>query len=51
MNKIRKLICSIIGHNYICLHKEMWGNHGSKSTTSGWKCQRCEHQSIEQWDT
>ena len=50
-NKIRKLICWIIGHRYRCLHRHLWGTeHRGGSTTTAWECQCCGEQDVQQWD-
>ena len=53
LHKIRKVICSLIGHNYINLYRETWNADNWRdfsSTTTGWECQRCGHQKSAQWD-
>lgn len=48
---IRKLICYLVGCNYICLHWHFWQHDLTVgSTTSGWQCIRCGDRRFEQWD-
>lgn len=52
---LRKYFCWLLGHNFICLFRYHWGlDRGSMSQgsmTTGWKCQHCGLQKMEQWDT
>lgn len=47
-NLIRKLICWLIGCNYICLHRRLrtWEDNVGGSTFSGWQCTRCD---VDEW--
>ncbi len=49
---MRKYLCWLIGHSFICLFHYHWGindiNFGSEST--GWICQHCRKEKFEQCD-
>jgi hypothetical protein len=49
---MRKYLCWLLGHSYICLFRLHWDSparQGSEST--GWVCQHCGKQRFEQWDS
>jgi len=48
MEKLRKLICSIIGHNGILLSR--LDNYSNHSQFGHWKCTRCDYEENYQYD-
>ena len=50
---MRKYLCWLLGHSYICLFRYHWGieDRTEGSETTGWVCQHCEEKRFEQWDT
>ena len=50
---MRKYLCWLLGHSFICLFRYHWGteNRTEGSETTGWVCQHCEEKRFEQWDT
>ena len=50
---MRKYLCWLLGHSFICLFRYTWPNSprhmGSQYTA--WICQYCGKQRFEQWDT
>ena len=53
---LRKYLCWLLGHSYICLYRKQWGGHNDShsqtngSEYTGWICQHCDKQRFEQWD-
>ncbi len=51
---IRKIICWLVGCNWICLHRHTVTrddiNRFEATTLSGWECARCSNRKHEQWD-
>jgi len=59
---MRKYMCWLFGHSYICLFWHRWGfiqpditymvpGTDQGSMTTGWVCQHCGKQRFEQWNT
>lgn len=52
---MRKYLCWLLGHNYICLLRHHWRHCDSTSGLGGeytvWVCQHCGRQRTEQWDS
>jgi len=50
---MRKYLCWLLGHSYICLFRYIWSNSprcmGNQYTA--WVCQHCGKRRTEQWDT
>jgi hypothetical protein len=52
MKTLRSYLCWLLGHSFICLHRNQWGTPDTHfSTSSGWVCQHCNYQRTEQWDS
>ena len=45
---MRKHLCWLLGHSYICLYRRHRG--GKSSEVTGWMCQHCGKQRHHQWD-
>ena len=47
---IKKIICSLFGHNFVELFRKQYGHDSVESELVKWECSRCGKEKEEQYD-